>query len=158
MNWLKLFLFSRLPLVQSRQKFTSMDLELRQEFHSKIEKLGEKYNMDRITYASFALQHGFRGRYCASDVVYAMLALLESNVNIFQIILFIIMSISWEIIYIKLWSMRKISNYYFYLSNDMLKLVNILISGKGKTSCWLFHGCFGLFIKVSILKRQIFLN
>lgn len=68
-----------LPLVQSRQKFTSMDLELRQEFHSKIEKLGEKYNMDRITYASFALQHGFRGRYCASDVVYAMLALLESN-------------------------------------------------------------------------------
>ncbi|XP_047097509.1 cell division control protein 45 homolog [Schistocerca piceifrons] len=66
-----------LPLAQSRQKFSSMDLDLRQEFHSKMEKMGEKYEMDGIVYASFTLQHGFRGRYCAADVVYAMLALLE---------------------------------------------------------------------------------
>ncbi|XP_068086609.1 cell division control protein 45 homolog [Anabrus simplex] len=66
-----------LPLVQSRQKFNAMDLILRQEFHSKMEKMGEKFNMDRITYGSFTLQYGYRGRYCASDFVYAMLALLE---------------------------------------------------------------------------------
>lgn len=67
--------------MQSRQKFSAMDMELRQEFHSMIEKLAEKYNLDQLVFASFILQYGFRNKYCASDVVYAMLALLESTVS-----------------------------------------------------------------------------
>ncbi|KAK3927335.1 Cell division control protein 45-like protein [Frankliniella fusca] len=68
-----------LPLVQSRQKFCAMDMVLRQEFHSMIEKLAEKYNLDQLVFTSFILQHGFRNKFCASDVVYSMLALLESS-------------------------------------------------------------------------------
>jgi len=71
----------RLPLVQSRQKFSAMDLVLRQEFHSMIAKLADKYQLNDIVFASFVLQYGFRSRYCAADVVYAMLANLESTVS-----------------------------------------------------------------------------
>ena len=46
-----------------------------------VEKLATKYNLESIVGASFTLQYGFRFKYCASDVVYAMLALLESSVN-----------------------------------------------------------------------------
>lgn len=68
-----------LPLVQSQQKFSAMDMELRQEFFSMIEKMADKYNLDQLIFTSFLLQHGFRNKFCASDVVYSMLALLEST-------------------------------------------------------------------------------
>ncbi|XP_034235913.1 cell division control protein 45 homolog [Thrips palmi] len=68
-----------LPLIQSRQNYCAMDMVLRQEFHSMIEKLADKYNLDQLVFASFILQHGFRNKFCASDVVYSMLALLEST-------------------------------------------------------------------------------
>ncbi|XP_043673036.1 cell division control protein 45 homolog isoform X1 [Vespula pensylvanica] len=68
-----------LPLAQSRQRFTAMDLTLRQEFRQMVEKLAGKYNVDRIIGTSFTLQYGYRFKYCASDIVYAMLALMEST-------------------------------------------------------------------------------
>lgn len=68
-----------LPLIQSKQNFCAMDMVLRQEFHTMIEKMAEKHNLDQLVFASFLLQHGFRNKFCASDVVYAMLALLEST-------------------------------------------------------------------------------
>ncbi|XP_071448319.1 cell division control protein 45 homolog [Hetaerina americana] len=68
-----------LPLVQSRQKFSAMDLVLRKEFQTSLEKVSEKYGLSNIVYASFVLQYGFRSRFCAADVVYAMLALLEGT-------------------------------------------------------------------------------
>ncbi|XP_076160041.1 cell division cycle protein 45 isoform X2 [Ptiloglossa arizonensis] len=46
-----------LPLAQSKQRFSAMDLTLRQEFRQMVEKF----------------------KYCASDIVYAMLALIESS-------------------------------------------------------------------------------
>lgn len=60
-----------------------MDLVLRQEFHSMIAKLADKYQLQDIVYASFILQYGFRSRYCAADIVYAMLATLESMASCF---------------------------------------------------------------------------
>ncbi|XP_012266561.1 cell division control protein 45 homolog [Athalia rosae] len=68
-----------LPLAQSRQRFLSMDLNLRQEFQQMVEKLATKYKMDSVVGASFTLQYGYRFKYCASDIAYAMLALLESS-------------------------------------------------------------------------------
>ncbi|XP_015513742.1 cell division control protein 45 homolog [Neodiprion lecontei] len=68
-----------LPLAQSKQRFSAMDLSLRHEFKQMIEKLASKYNVDSIVGASFTLQYGYRFKYCASDVVYSMLALLEST-------------------------------------------------------------------------------
>ncbi|XP_076233214.1 cell division cycle protein 45 [Calliopsis andreniformis] len=68
-----------LPLAQSKQRFSAMDLALRQEFRQMIEKLAGKYRVDTIIGTSFTLQYGYRFKYCASDVVYAMLALMESS-------------------------------------------------------------------------------
>ncbi|KAI4486866.1 hypothetical protein M0802_012266 [Mischocyttarus mexicanus] len=68
-----------LPLAQSRQRFTAMDLTLRHEFKQMVERLAGKYKVDRILGTSFTLQYGYRFKYCASDVVYAMLALIESS-------------------------------------------------------------------------------
>ncbi|XP_023015206.1 cell division cycle protein 45 [Leptinotarsa decemlineata] len=67
------------PLIQSRQSFKSMDLQLRKEFHKCVEKFSEKYGLQDIVYASFVLQYGYRDKYCASDIVYALLAILESS-------------------------------------------------------------------------------
>ncbi|EFA05648.1 cell division control protein 45 homolog [Tribolium castaneum] len=68
-----------LPLSQSQQAFESMDLQLRKEFHQSIEKLSEKYNLEDLVFTSFVLQYGYRNKYCASDIVYAMFAILESS-------------------------------------------------------------------------------
>lgn len=46
-----------------------------------IAKLADKYQLHDIVFASFTLQHGFRSRYSAADVVYSMLATLESTVS-----------------------------------------------------------------------------
>lgn len=72
-----------LPLVQSRQNFNSMDLQLRQEFQGSIEKLSEKYGLADIIYATFVLTYGYRNKYCAADVVYGILAILECAVSYF---------------------------------------------------------------------------
>nr|XP_012231749.1 PREDICTED: cell division control protein 45 homolog isoform X2 [Linepithema humile] len=68
-----------LPLVQSRQLFRAMDLTFRQEFRQMVEKLAGKYNVNSVIGTSFTLQYGYRFKYCASDMVYAMLALLDST-------------------------------------------------------------------------------
>ncbi|TMW51039.1 hypothetical protein DOY81_003909 [Sarcophaga bullata] len=67
-----------LPLIQARQTFTSMDLVLRQEFYSMVERCAEKYGIPDVIYGSFTLQYGYRNRYTAADYVYSMLAILES--------------------------------------------------------------------------------
>ncbi|XP_060533412.1 cell division control protein 45 homolog [Cylas formicarius] len=68
-----------LPLVQSRQAFKSMDLQLRKEFHTSLEKQSVKYDLQDIEFVSFILQYGYRNKYCASDIVYALLAILEAS-------------------------------------------------------------------------------
>lgn len=70
-----------LPLAQSRQTFASMDLQLRQEFQASLERLSEKYGLTDIAFPSFTLQFGYRNKYCASDVVYGLLAILENSVS-----------------------------------------------------------------------------
>lgn len=67
-----------LPLIHARQTFTSMDLVLRQEFFSMVERCAEKYGIPDVIYGSFTLQYGYRNRYSAADYVYSMLSILES--------------------------------------------------------------------------------
>lgn len=59
-----------------------MDLQLRQEFHSTLERLSEKYGLSDIIYASFTLQYGYRNKYNAADIVYALLAILDFSVSV----------------------------------------------------------------------------
>lgn len=61
-----------------------MDLQLRKEFHTSLEKLADKYNLRDIVYTSFTIQFGYRNKYCASDIVYALLAILEASVRVFS--------------------------------------------------------------------------
>nr|CAI5862770.1 unnamed protein product [Callosobruchus analis] len=56
-----------------------MDLQLRKEFLEVLEKLSEKYGLQDLIYASFTLQYGYRNKYCAADIVYALLAILEAS-------------------------------------------------------------------------------
>ena len=66
-----------LPLSQCKQKFSTMDLGLRNEVQSMFEEKVEKYGLDDITYNSFTAAFGFRHKFCAADYVYAITALLE---------------------------------------------------------------------------------
>jgi len=66
-----------LPKVQVKQKFATMDLGIRTEVLSMFEEKREKYALDDITYNSFVASFGFRHKFCAADVVFAVLALLE---------------------------------------------------------------------------------
>lgn len=68
-----------LPLAESRQQYSSMDLALRKEFHSMMEKMSDSRNLTHITYPSFTLVHGFRTKYQAADYVYSLLALLSNT-------------------------------------------------------------------------------
>lgn len=58
-----------------------MDLHLRKEFHSMMEKISTARNLEHVTYPSFTLLQGFRTKYQAADYVYSMLALLSNGVR-----------------------------------------------------------------------------
>ncbi|KXJ28983.1 cell division control protein 45 homolog [Exaiptasia diaphana] len=66
-----------IPLAQSRETFSSMDVELRNNLKEWISTSAEKFGMDEITYGSFHVQYGFRNKLCASDCMYAVNAILE---------------------------------------------------------------------------------
>jgi len=66
-----------LPLVQVKQKFATMDLGIRTEVRSMFEEKTEKYGLEDITYNSFVASFGFRHKFCAADIVFAVMALLE---------------------------------------------------------------------------------
>ncbi|XP_067121068.1 cell division control protein 45 homolog [Centruroides vittatus] len=67
-----------LPLVECKQKFPAMDMQLRNNVITWFEELAEKYRLDDIVYGSFVGKHGFRNKFCAADVVYSTLSLLET--------------------------------------------------------------------------------
>ena len=56
-----------------------MDLDLRNQIVELFEEKSEKYKLDDITYNSFNATFGFRHKFCASDIVYSTLALLEQT-------------------------------------------------------------------------------
>ncbi|XP_057368451.1 LOW QUALITY PROTEIN: cell division control protein 45 homolog, partial [Daphnia carinata] len=67
-----------LLLSQCRQKYNSMDIELRNELRSIFQKKVEKYDLEDVIKYSFNSQYGFRPKNPASDLVFALLALLDS--------------------------------------------------------------------------------
>lgn len=75
-----------LPIVQCKQKFATMDLGLRTDVRAIFEEKAEKYALDDITFNSFTSSFGFRHRFCAGDVVYAVMAILENRSSVRQYI------------------------------------------------------------------------
>eukprot|EP00111_Clytia_hemisphaerica_P005863 TCONS_00016961-protein len=73
----ELFADIGLPIVQCKQKYSSMDVEIRKDVKGWIEGIAEKYGMDDISFGSFASQYGYKTKICAEDMVCAISALLE---------------------------------------------------------------------------------
>lgn len=68
-----------LPLSQCKQKYKSMDLDLRQKLQPEIEEKMEKYGLSNIIGHSFIGCRGVNQKFCASDLASATRALLESS-------------------------------------------------------------------------------
>jgi len=66
-----------LPLAQCRQRFDGMDLSLKEKIIDVFASKAEKYNLDRLTKASFLATLGYRSKYSADDVALAVAALLS---------------------------------------------------------------------------------
>ena len=58
-----------------------MDLSLRSEVGALFEEKAEKYGLEDITYGSFAANFGFRNKFCAADMVYTCMALMEQHLD-----------------------------------------------------------------------------
>ncbi|XP_054164552.1 cell division control protein 45 homolog [Oppia nitens] len=67
-----------LPLSQCKQKFSSMDLELRSNVKQWIEDLSNKYQLQSIIGYTFIASRGFKDKYNCNDMAFAVRALLES--------------------------------------------------------------------------------
>ncbi|XP_049618653.1 cell division control protein 45 homolog [Syngnathus scovelli] len=70
-----------LPLKQVRQKFTSMDMSIKENLREVIEESSNKYGMKDMRIQTFGVHFGFKNRFLAADMVHATAALLESTEN-----------------------------------------------------------------------------
>uniref|UniRef100_A0A023F0J3 Putative cdc45 cell division cycle 45-like protein n=1 Tax=Triatoma infestans TaxID=30076 RepID=A0A023F0J3_TRIIF len=70
-----------LPLIESRQNFSSMEPVLRNDFIGMMEAITSNYNLDSLIYHSFLMTVGFKQPYQAADYVFAMIALLDINLE-----------------------------------------------------------------------------
>ena len=48
---------------------------------SLFEEKCEKWNLEEITYGSYVANYGFRNKFCAADVAYACLAVMEQHLE-----------------------------------------------------------------------------
>ncbi|XP_064392878.1 cell division control protein 45 homolog [Halichondria panicea] len=68
-----------LPLVQSKQKFASMEMQHRDTFKESFTESARKYQVEDFTYGSFVAQFGYKNKFCAGDLVYSSTALIEAT-------------------------------------------------------------------------------
>lgn len=66
-----------IPLSQAKQNWCSMDFSIRQDVITAFNSKAEKYGLDQIFYNSFNCSFGFRHKFCAADIVRAVIATLE---------------------------------------------------------------------------------
>ncbi|XP_053327030.1 cell division control protein 45 homolog [Spea bombifrons] len=68
-----------LPLKQVKQKFNSMDISLKENLREMIEESANKFGIKDIRVQTFSVQFGFKNKFLASDVVLAVMSLLENT-------------------------------------------------------------------------------
>lgn len=68
-----------LPLSQCRQRYPSMDMDLRTNIKDWMSGMSEKYGLDRLTYGCFVASCGYQHRFFATDVAHSLSALLEAS-------------------------------------------------------------------------------
>lgn len=70
-----------LPLLQCKQQYASMDINLRNNVKQWMCNMTEKYGFENLLFACFTGKCGYRDHFFASDTAYGLMALLESPVN-----------------------------------------------------------------------------
>jgi len=68
-----------LPLVQCKQKYASMDSNVRSEVKTMISDGGAKFNISSLLFPTFVATFGFKHKFSAADVVLAASAIVENN-------------------------------------------------------------------------------
>ncbi|KAG8455927.1 hypothetical protein GDO86_001935 [Hymenochirus boettgeri] len=68
-----------MPLKQVKQKFNSMDIALKENLREMVEESGNKFGMKDIRVQTFSVQFGFKNKFLASDIVFAVVSLLENT-------------------------------------------------------------------------------
>nr|BAH83666.1 cell division cycle 45 [Patiria pectinifera] len=66
------------PLSECKQKFSAMDMGLKDNVTDWLVTSARKFGLEQITLSSFHAQYGFKNKFCAFDVAYGVNALLES--------------------------------------------------------------------------------
>ncbi|ORX99770.1 CDC45-like protein [Basidiobolus meristosporus CBS 931.73] len=66
-------------LRQCQQLYTHMDLNLKRTLRQQIEEVAPDYGLVDLCYGSFMRSYGYKGNLSASDIVYAITALLKST-------------------------------------------------------------------------------
>ncbi|XP_053557908.1 cell division control protein 45 homolog [Bombina bombina] len=67
-----------LPLKQVKQKFNSMDISLKENLREMIEESANKFGLTDIRIQTFSAQFGFKNKFLAIDIVFAVASLLEN--------------------------------------------------------------------------------
>ncbi|XP_030074448.1 cell division control protein 45 homolog isoform X1 [Microcaecilia unicolor] len=67
-----------LPLKQVKQKFNSMDISLKENLREVIDESANKFGMKDLRVQTFSAQFGFRNKFLANDVVFAVASLMEN--------------------------------------------------------------------------------
>ncbi|KAM8960724.1 cell division control protein 45 homolog [Pelodytes ibericus] len=68
-----------LPLKQVKQKFNAMDISLKENLREMLEESANKFGMKDIRIQTFSVQFGFKNKFLASDIVLAVMSLLENT-------------------------------------------------------------------------------
>ncbi|BFZ57164.1 DNA replication initiation factor cdc45 [Savitreella phatthalungensis] len=77
----KLFAKMGFSLQQCRQIYTHMDMDLKQALREKLTRFAPGYGLDDMIIRTFVRRYGYRCQLSASDVSYALQALLEAGAN-----------------------------------------------------------------------------
>lgn len=83
-NLLEFLVECGLKLAQCKQAYVAMDLDYKRELLSSVQQvcLGDsqyKYNLQDLISRTFVMTSGYKNNFCASDIVLAVRALLESH-------------------------------------------------------------------------------
>lgn len=68
-----------IPLSHAKQRFTSMEMEFKKQIQEWIEGLVDKYQLQHLIGSNFIASKGYKFKYSAADVAFAVRALLESG-------------------------------------------------------------------------------
>jgi cell division control protein 45 len=69
----------RYPQKESQQRYKEMSISFKKSLYEKIKNIAPKYNLSDLIFSSFYRHYGYKATLSASDVVFALSALLDAG-------------------------------------------------------------------------------